>query len=244
MSIFKNFTTEGMEEARDTLGGFQVLESGIYTGVVKHFYAGESRGGAMSLTLIVDLGGREYRETLWITNKNKENFFINKKSGKKSPLPGFTVANDICLITTGKELHEITPQEKVATIYDFDAKAEVNKNVPTIVEAIGQKISLGILKELHNKREEVNGEWVDTAETREENVIDKVFHPDLHLTVVEARQGKTKLEEATFWGAWEKRNKGQVRDRRTIKDGQGSSTPPSGGNGGGTVTKTKSLFGS
>ena len=242
MSIFSNMKSEGLEQSQDRLGGFQAFESDIYTGPIKALYAGESRGGAVSVTVILDLGGgKEYRETLYVTNKNKENYFINKGTGKKSPLPGFTVVNDICLIATGKELHELQTEDKVIKAWDSDAKAEVPKSVPMITEALGQKISIGVLKQLENKNEKQGDEYVPTAETRETNIIDKVFHPDLKVTVAEARQGKTQGE---FWDAWLKRNQGQTRDRREIKDGEPAKpgTPPKASTPAAAAPR-KSLFG-
>lgn len=250
-NLFSNMKTEGLEQSEDRLGGFQAFESDIYTGPIKNFFAGESRNGAVSVTLILDAGGgKEYRETLYITNKSKENFFKDKTSGKKMPLPGFTVVNDICLLATGKELSELDTEDKVVNVWDPDAKKEVPKSVPVITECLGQKIAIGVLKQLENKNEkDSSGNYVPTAETRETNVIDKVFHPDLHLTVAEARAGKTKLEEAAFWDSWLKRNQGQTRDKRELKDGdaggakgKGPATPPKAGPGN-TTAPRKSLFG-
>mgnify|MGYP003346034237 CR=1 FL=1 len=234
-NLFKNMTTTGLEESQDRLGGgYQTLETDIYVGTFKALYAGESKGGAISLNLVADLGnGREYKETLWITNKQKQNFFVNKDSGKKSPLPGFTVANDLCLIATDKELSDLETEEKVVKIYDYEAKKELPQAVQMVTEALGKKVALGIVKTIENKTEKVGDEYVPTAETREVNSIDKVFHPEAKVTVAEARQGKT---EGEFWDAWSKRNKGQTRDKRSIKDeaggaagGTGSAPPKAGG---------------
>lgn len=215
--LFGKLTTNGLEESVDRLGGFQPLETDIYIGTVKAFYAGQSTGGATSLTLIADLGdGKEYRETLYVTNKNGENFFISKDK-KKVPLPGFTVADDICLITTGEPLAAQQTEEKVINVYDYDQKKELPKAVQMVMAAVGQKVGLGIVKQTVNKNEKQGDEYVATAETRDENVIEKVFHPELKLTVAEARNGQ---ETAKFHDAWLERNKGVTRDKRKVKDGQ------------------------
>lgn len=244
MSLFGNLKTDGLEESQDRIGGFGAVESDIATGVVKAFYAGKSAGGANSITVVVALaGGKEYRETLWITNKKGENFFLNKQdSSKKVPLPGFTVADDICLATTGLPLADQEFEEKVLNIYDFDAKKELPKGVQVALEVVGKEVSLGILKELHNKSEKKGDEYVDIAETRDINVIDKVFHTESKKTVVELKNG---ADEAKFWDQWLEKNKGQVRDRRTIKDGQAGSAskaPPKAGETS-TAAPKKSLFG-
>ena len=251
-SLFGNLKSDGLEESQDRLGGFAPLATDIYVGTIKVAYAGKSSGGAQSVSLIVDMpGGKEYRETLYITNKNGENFFLNKQDKtKKVPLPGFTIVDDICLIATGKPLCEQEAEDKTINVYDSDAKKELPKSVPMLVELIGQKIALGILKQIENKNEkDGNGNYVATAETRESNVTDKVFHPEVKLTVVEARQG---VETAQFWDGWLERNKGQTRDKRTIKDGAGvagkpgAATPPKAGGApaaGAAPAARKSLFG-
>lgn len=230
MGLFDKLKNDGLEETNDRLGGYQPLETGVYTGKIKLAYAGQSAGGAQNVTLLVDLGqGREYRETVYVTNKAGENWFPNKDDPKKKvPLPGFTVIDDICLVTTGKPLAEQDVEERIAKIYDVTEKKEINKSVPVLVELLGLEVSLGIGKLLENKSVKQGDEYVPSAETRVSNVIEKVFHTETRMTVVEARNG---VEKAAFWDAWEERNKGQVRDKRTIKDGQAGANggPPMGG---------------
>lgn len=242
---FQNLGSAGLEESTDRLGGYAPLESGIYEMTVKALYSGKSSGGATSVTLIADAGSQEYRETFYVTNKSGENFFLSQGTPrKKVPLPGFTVVDDLCLITTGKPLSEQTVEEKVINIYNFEAKKEEPTKVPMVMEALGQKVALGILKRLENKskKNESTDEYEPTAETREINLVDKVFHPELHLTVAEARKGET---VAKFWDAWEERNKGKTQDRREIKDGQAVAAKPGKppvAQGGGAAPRT-SLFG-
>ena len=220
MSLFGNLKSDGLEQTQDRLGGgYQPKETDIYTGKIKALYAGKSPGGAQSVSLILSLAdGSEYRETFWITNKKGENFFLNKDDKtKKVPLPGFTIVDDLCLVTTGKPLAEQDTEEKTIKLYDSEAKKELPKAVPMLVEALGLEVSLGIVKVLENKNEKQGDEYVPTTETRELNTTDKVFHTETRMTVVEAREG---AEVAKFWDSWLERNKGNTRDKRTIKDGQ------------------------
>lgn len=241
-NLFKDMKTDGLEKAEDRLGGFEKFASDIYTGPIKNMFAGESKNGARSVTIMVDVGGgKEYRETIYISNKQKENFFT--KDGKKQPLPGFTVINDICLIVTGKELHEQETEEKIVKVWDPETKTEQPKSVPVLTECLGKTVSLGILNQLENKEEkDAQGVYKPTAETKVVNLIDKVFHPEAKQTVVEARQGKDKPE---FWDAWLKKNQGQQRDRRDIKDGAvgGPAAPPKAGNAPASAGARPSLFG-
>jgi hypothetical protein len=217
MSIFGTLNNTGMEETQDRLGGFQPFTTGIYTGKIKLAYAGASTGGARNITLIVDFGGREYRETIYITNKKGENWFLNKDDRtKKVPLPGFTTVDDICLVTSGSPLADQDAEDKMVKVYDKDAKKEIPMSVPVLTGLIGKDVSLGIVQILENKNEKVGNEYVPTAETRTSNAIDKVWHTETKMTVAEARAG---AETGAFWGAWAERNKDQIRDKRTIKDG-------------------------
>lgn len=220
-NLFGNLTNTGLEESQDRLGGgYAARESDIYTGKIRAMYAGQSAGGARSVSVIVDMSdGQEYRETFYITNKKGENFFLNKQDPtKKVPLPGFTIVDDICLVTSGKPLAEQATEEKVINLYNTDQKKELPTAVPMLVDCLGQEVTLGILKQLENKSEKVGNDYVATAETREINVTDKVFHTESRRTVVEARQG---AEKAAFIDSWTERNKGNTRDKRTVKDGQG-----------------------
>lgn len=241
--MFGNLTTDGLQESQDRLGGTSVFSTDIYTGTIKAFYAGKSSGGATSVTLIAVIGDKEYTETMYVTNKEGKNWFLNKQDNtKKVPLPGFTVVDDICLIATGEPLANQETEDKVINIWDNEAKKEMPKSVPMIVAALGKPIALGIEKTLANKKTKVGSEYVATAETREENHIDKVYHPEMKLTVAEARAGR---DVAQFWDAWLLKNKDQVRDKRTIKDGEvgaPSKSAPTAGQAS-EQPKRKSLFG-
>jgi len=245
-AMFKNLTTDGLEEAEDRLGGgFGPLETDIYTGTIKAMYAGQADSGAQSVTILVDIDGREYRETLYVTNKKGENFWVNEKAGnKRMPLPGFTTVNDICLVASGKPLCEQDSEDKVVMVYDSEARKELPKTVPMLTDCVGATITLAIQKVLENKSKKEGNAYVDTTETRESNQIEKVFDTDSRLTVVEATNGAT---EAAFHDAWLEKNKGQTRDKRTVKDGGNAGTAGRPGaansNTGSAPAARKSLFG-
>lgn len=232
MSIFENLQTKNLEAPKDSLGGFSVLESGIYLAKIKAVYITMSKNNAMAANVIADIDGREYREQLWVTNANGENWYVNKKTGHKVALDGFTQLNDICLCATGKELCDMETEPRMFNIYNTEAKKEVPTEVPTIVELIGKEVRLGIMKETVNKRVKgADGNYVDSNETRDENHINKVFHAEKRLTVNEARAGKT---EPVFYDKWLAKNEGQTRNRaKTV-----GSTPSAGA----AKQPTRSLF--
>lgn len=241
MSLFKNLTSDNLEQTEDRLGGSYLHEAGIHIAKIKSAYAGKSAKGAMFIGLSVDINGKEFREDIYITNRNGENFFLNKTdTTKKVPLPGFTIIDDICLIATGKPLSEQDTEEKVIKAYDADAGKEVNKSVDMLVDLLGQEVALGILKVLENKTKKEGDEYVVTDEERTYNTIDKVFHPTQKITVNEARNGQT---EAMFWTAWADRNTGQVRDKRAKKAGERPARNGGSASSSDNKPATKSLFG-
>lgn len=246
-NLFGDMSTEGFEEAEDRLGGFQLFETDVYDTVVKAFYAGKANDAASqakSITVIADIGGKEYRETFWVTTKEGKNYFLNKNDQtKKVALPGYQIVDDICLATTGKGLNELAFDDKVINVYNPEHKKEMPTNVKMGMAVVGQPVTLGIQKVLVNKQtKNSSGVYEDTPDSREENQIAKVFHTATRVTIVEAKAGKT----AEFYDQWIKKNKGTTYDRRKIKDGattgqNGRSGPPQGG--GASKPTTSSLFG-
>ena len=248
MGLFSNLKKDGLEEAKDSLGGnFAARETGIYTGKLTAAYLTIAGSGAQAINLVFN-DGTEYREAVYITNKKGENFFLNKDDKtKKVPLPGFTIIDDICLCTTEKPLADQDVEDKAIKLYDFEAKKELPKSVPVLVELLGKEVSLAIVRQLENKQaKDSAGVYQPTAETRESNVISKVFHTASKMTMVEARQGN---ETGTFWDSWLERNKGQISDKRSIKDGQagapkgGAAARPQPTPSGSAAPERKSLFG-
>ncbi len=246
MSIFGNLKSEGLEETQDRLGGVNVRDTDIYPVTIKAAYAGKSDGGATSVSLILNLpDGTEYNETNYVTNKKGENFFLNKNdNSKKVPLPGFTIIDDICLVCTGKPLSEQDTEEKVLKIYDYNEKKEMPKTVPVLSELTGQTFFAGIVQQTvdKTKKNDSTGDYEPTGETRQENIIEKVFHDPSKLTVVEARNNQS---EPDFYTKWQEKNKGVTRNRsKANKDSASGSAPQSGRPGGNAAAKpTASLFG-
>lgn len=230
--MFKNLNTEGMEQQEDRLGGgFSKLATDSYTGVIKQFYGMKSEGGAEGVVLILDINGQEYRENIYATNKKGENFYT--KDGKKYQLPGFITLNDLALCTVGKQLSELEWEEKQVKQYNFEKRAEETKAAQVAIELIGETVTVAIVNTLKNKQEKnAQGAYVDVAGgDREENHIEKVFNTESLLTVREAIDQK---EVAEFHPQWVEKNKGQQRDKRSLKDGQtgGTAGAPPKSNGG------------
>ncbi len=245
-ALFAGMTTDNLEQATDVVGGFTQRETDIYTGVVKLAYVGKSDGGASNISFIIDIDGQEHRETVYFTNKQGENFYVDKKdSKKKHPLPGFTTVNDMCLVTTGKPLAQQDAQEKVVKLYDFEERKEVPKAVTVLIDMLNQPVSLALGQILQNKKvKDASGTYVPTAETFTSVQIEKVMHPGQNnKTVLEISSGA----DAKYADAWLAQHKGKVRDKRTIKTGDSSAAVTSGRpvppTAAAAPTPTTSLFG-
>lgn len=243
MGMFGNLTNEGLEETQDRLGGFQPLPTDGYDMKIKVAYGGKSSGGAQYVHIEGDINGREYRETIYVTNRKGENYFLNQSDkSKKVALPGFTIVDEICLVTTDQPLAAQPTEEKIVNIYDFDQKKDVPTSVPVLTALTDKMVTLGIGQQLENKSEKDSaGNYQAIPDTRTVNVIEKVFHYETKITVPEARANKA----PEFYQAWVDRNRGQVRDKRTIKEGgdAGSSGRPGGAPAAASAAPKTSLFG-
>ena len=247
MNVFANLTTDNsIEEEVDVVSsGFKPLESGVYTFEVKQAYLGESAGGALSVTLDCEAAdGTKFKKTEYVTSgkaKGQKNYY-ETQDGKKRYLPGFTNVNNICLLTVGKELGQIEPEEKVINLYDRDAGKEVPTKVMMLTDVMGNEITLGIIKQIVDKNvKDGNGQYVPSGETREENEIDKVFRARDGMTVTEI---KAQAEEAVFINTWKEANEGKTRNKAKVaQNGSVAGAPAqAGGNSAAAPAPAKSLF--
>lgn len=228
MSILANLTTDSsIANEKDSIGGgSRVLESGIYTFTIQHAYIGKSTGGAISLNLNLKTeDNKELKQQLWITSgtaKGGKNYYIDK-NGDKQYLPGFVMANSLCLLTLGKEISELDTEQKVISLYNTEAKAEVPTKVDMLMDLIGKEITAAVFKQIvdKTKKNESTGAYEPTGETREENELDKFFRASDKKTTAEIR---AQAEEATFVHTWEKKYAGQTRDKSKGASGANGTT--------------------
>ena len=250
MSMFEGLSSEGHQETEDRLGGFSALDSDAYDFTIMFAYAHVADSGAKALALELDANGKKYNETVYVTNKNGENWYWTDKEKKetKASLPGFITIEEICQVTVGKGLKDLVFEDKMANIYDKDAKKEVPKSVKAAVELIGKQVTLGILNTLEDKTkwdESAKKSVVVPGETRVVNSINKVFHYPTHVTVPEARHAAEKGTTPTseFYDKWVEKNKGKQIDKTTKgpggvpKSGKPAGAAPQAG-----ASTTKSLF--
>lgn len=220
---------------RDSLGGSYIWDTDAYLVTVKNAYAGESAGGARSMTFEVEgADGRKFKFTEWVTSgKAKGQLPYYEKDGKKNYLPGFNNANAIAMFTTKKEMHALTFEEKMVKLRKKGEQQEVPTPTQVAVEMIGKQIILGIQKIETNKTVGVdNGkggkDYKRTAETKFENSVDKIFFADNKATIAELREAKAKgvACEPKFHDEWVAKFAGTVKN--DVKPAE-VATPTAGG---------------
>lgn len=236
-NLFGNAASElaGTEKEKDVLGGRQLFPTGVYEGTLDVAYASKSSGGATAINLVVDIGGKKHKDTIYVSNK--QGGFTFQKDGKKYPLPGFSLINALSKLVAGKELHELTFEKKLVKIWNYEKKAEVPTEVEVAMELVSQPVKFGI--EIHRENKNVKdqtGAYVPTAEIREFNVITRVFHPTTGQTAAEYNA----QAPAEFMALWAKEMTGKVIDKTT----KGSVAPAASGGTAATPAGGKpSLFG-
>jgi hypothetical protein len=217
MSLLASLKTDdSIIGEKDSVGGSGgPLESGMYNAKVSMAYLTKSSGGALGLVLTLKtVANREIRQTLWMTSgsaKGCKNYYENK-DGEKQFLPGFNLANSLCLLTVGKEVSEMDTETKMVNVYNPEAKAEVPTKVDVVMDLINQEIIVGLFKQVvdKTKKNETTGVYEPTGETREENEIDKFFRASDRMTTAEI---KAAANEAVFANTWESKHTGKTREK-------------------------------
>lgn len=243
MSLLSGLTTSNdIAAEKDSVGGGFVLDSNIYNFTIKLAYLQKAASDALSLVVhLTTEDNKEVRQQFWMTSgkeKGCKNYYVDK-NGDKQYLPGFNMANSLCLLTVGKEISQMETETKVVNVYSKEASAEVPTNVEMLTELLGKQVLGGLIKQVVDKTaKDATGAYQPTGETREENELDKLFRE---------RDGKTTAEilaqapEAVFIETWKKKWVGQVRDRTTKQAGT-AGAPKAGAAAQGTAKPQNSLF--
>lgn len=221
-------TSDDIIEEKDTLGGGSgPLDTAVYAAKVTLAYIDKAASGAMSLVLHLKTDqGRDLRQTLWMTSgtaKGGKNYYTTK-DGEKKYLPGFQLANSLCLLTIGKEISELETEPKVVSVYSFETKSELPTKVDMLTDLIGQEIYAAVFRQTVDKNvKDGNGNYVPSGDTRDENEIDKFFRARDKMTVTEIR---AQAETATFMDAWAEKWTGKTRNKAKGAAGAGTAGVP------------------
>jgi len=236
-SILKNLNVakEAAGE-EDRLGGFQVFDSKVYAAKIKMAYLRQAAAPSksMGLTLIFDLEGKEYTQTIYITNKTTGDTFTIDADGKKKNMQGYNLANALAMVACGKPLNQLDDEERLQKIRNYKEKKDENIKVQVIVDLLEKEVNVGIIKQEVNKQTKVGDSYVDTADTREENEISKFFCAKkkfLNMTASEMVAAKDDdTVTAEFFIKWNTQNEGKVINRvKAVAGGGKSGAPKTGG---------------
>jgi hypothetical protein len=212
-----------VQEVKDIVGGGgYIKDTDVYLMKINHAFFEESRGGALGVNISfkhADERKTEFNSTVYVTGgkaKGQKPYYISKQ-GKKVPLPGYTLVDDMVRLATNgaTTLETATTQEKAVEVYDGSVGSKVNKQVHVIDQLNGAVLKVALVKTLVNR-------WRDgapTAETMERNEIDRVFGQD-DRTIREVQAGA----KAEIMAQWLEKNQGKVRDNTTVKSGSTSSS--------------------
>jgi len=192
-----------------------VLESDLYEFTIEHAFMTIAESGAKAINLRLKYGNdQDYRQVLYVTSgtaKGCKNFYTDK-NGKNRYLPGFNIANALCLLTVKTEIGKQTAEEKVINLWNKELKKETPTPVQMIMALAGQKFIGGVIKQTVDKtaKDAATAKYLPTGETRDENDMDKIFRASDGLTVAEIR---AKVTESVYKETWAKANKGVTRNR-------------------------------
>lgn len=253
MSLLSGLNTSNdIADEKDSVGGSRLRDSGLYPMTINLAYITKSTGGAMALNLLLADDDGDVRQQLWITNRNGENTYVDRK-GDKQYLPGFNMANSLCLLALGKEIAALDTEDKVINLYNYEAKADVPTKVAMITDLLGKEILVGLLKQTVDKNKENpnfdsskpehkenNPKYVPSGETRDENEVDKFFRAEDRMTSSEI---KAQATEAVFVETWNTKWKGITRNKaKGAKDGAGTAGAPKPGVPSANAKPAQSLF--
>ena len=248
MNMLATLTTDtSIADEKDVIGGgSKVLESGIHKLTVQHAYLTKASSEAIGMVLSLKTDdGQELRQTFWMTSgkaKGCKNYYEDK-NGDKHYLPGFILANSLCLLTLGKEISHLETETKVIPLYNYEAKSEIPTKVDIIVDLIGKEILAAVIKQTvdKTKKNDAAGAYEPTGETREENDIEKFFRERDRMTTAEIR---AQAETASFIDTWAEKWTGKTKDKTSGASGTaGKSGLPTAAAATSTKPKT-SLFAS
>ena len=158
MSFLKNLKKKNdiVGTDSDLIGGVvKSFVGGVYDATIEKAYIVVSSGGAVGIYLGLDLVNAEqqgkYSETVYITSREGNNFYVDKRTNKKRYLPGFTMMDSLARIVVGKEIADLTEEMRIVNVYDTDLGKEVPKQMPTLVELIGRSFKVGLQQIKVNK---------------------------------------------------------------------------------------------
>lgn len=206
----------------ERVGGGYAWESGVHDVKVKLAYLDQAKSEAISLNVVLENAeGKEMKEAFWIkSGKSKGNKSYYEKDGKQFPLPGYAVANSLCVAATGESLAKCIDkaEKKTVKVWNSEARKELPTERPVLMPLINKAIKVAVHQISEDKTQKNEaGQYVSTGDTRLTNEC-KFFGN---------MEGKTTEEilsdsPAEMFTKWAEKNTGKVIDK-TTKTAPGSS---------------------
>ena len=193
-------------------GGF-AWESGVYDTTVKMVYLNQAASEAQSFNIILENSeGKELRESFWIrSGKTKGKKVYYDKDGKQFPLPGYSLANSLCIAATGESLAKCisSAEKKTINVWNSELKKEMPTERPVIMCLVNKPVKVAVHQVVEDKvAKGTNGQYEPTGQSRTVNNC-KFFGNADGKTAEEI----TKNEEATMFDRWAAKNTGTVIDK-------------------------------
>jgi len=261
----KTAKDDGIED--DYLGGSYTFDSDIYEASIKACYMREAASSkAMSVNFLLDVNGKELRQQIWVSNRNGDFTYKDKKTKKDKNLPGYNMMNSVALLVLGMELGDLEVEERTMKIYDVDAKKEIPQAVNCFVELHDKDVLVAVQKQVidKTKKNDSTNEYEPTGETREVNEIIKFFAPEKRVTISEVSEfikglggdfdeivadgdllkGISKMPEGSdgYAEAWLDKNQGSVYNKAKGASDKGKSFGDTKKSGGGSSKGSSNLF--
>ena len=193
-------------------GGF-AWESGVHDTTIKMVYLNQAAPEAQSFNIILENSeGRELRESFWIrSGKTKGKKVYYDKDGKQFPLPGYSLANSLCIAATGESLAKCisSAEKKTINVWNSELKKEMPTERPVIMCLVNKPVKVAVHQVVEDKvAKGTNGQYEPTGQSRTVNNC-KFFGNADGKTAEEI----TKNEEATMFDRWAAKNTGTVIDK-------------------------------
>jgi len=217
----KDVETQSIERA----GGGFAWESGVYDATVKMVYLNQTKSEAQFFNVILtknDGNMAELRENFCIKSgkaKGHKTYYVTKE-GKKRPLPGYQIAESMCIATTGEDLDTCMKslENKTVKVWNPEKKQEAPAERPVVMGLVGKPVKVAVHQVIEDRTTpNAKGEYLPTGEVRTVNQC-KFFGNAEGKTAEEI----TKKEAATMFNKWANKNTGAVIDKSTKGQGNNS----------------------
>ena len=200
-------------------GGSFLWESGVYDGTVKMVFLNPNpKTEAVWFNVILENNTgdmKELRENICIKSgkeKGNKTYYVTKE-GKKRPLPGYSVAESLCIGATGTDLDACLKvvENKTVKVWNPDQQKEVPTERPVVTSLINKPVKLAVHQVIEDRQaKDASGKYVPTGESKTVNQC-KFFGNMEGKTAEEIKDNKP----AVMFDKWAKKNTGAVIDKST-----------------------------